>query len=161
MVHNPMPSPKVVITNHTPDGTSIIARQAPAVAVAINGTSFSGFHVSNQVPVNAIEPLPPSDVGPAAPRAPPEGLMFGSIDFPPGFSVPLHRTMSVDYGTIVSGEITLLMDSGEEAVLRAGDVYVQRGTSHGWVNKGPATCRMTFVAVSREQMPFGPSGEMI
>lgn len=63
--------------------------------------------------------------------------------------------MSVDYGTILEGEITLILDGGEETVLKAGDVYVQRGTNHSWVNRGTGVCRMTFVAVSRDEIVVG------
>lgn len=68
----------------------------------------------------------------------------------------MHRTSSVDYGTILHGEIALVLDGGEETVLKAGDVYVQRGTNHSWVNRGTCVCRMTFVAVSRDEIASLP-----
>lgn len=86
--------------------------------------------------------------------------MFGSVDFPPGSAIPLHRTMSVDYGTILEGEITLILDGGETATLRSGDVLVQRGTRHGWENRGTTVCRMTFIAVSRAEV-ITASGERL
>ena len=66
----------------------------------------------------------------------------------------------MDYGTIVEGEITLILENGEEKVLKAGDVLVQRGTCHAWENRGASVCRMTFVAVAREEI-FTPLGENI
>uniref|UniRef100_UPI0035C9F29D cupin domain-containing protein n=1 Tax=uncultured Sphingomonas sp. TaxID=158754 RepID=UPI0035C9F29D len=57
-----------------------------------------------------------------------------------------HRTRSIDYGIVIEGEITLLLDKGE-TIVRAGDVVVQRGTNHGWVNRGTKPCRVAFVLI--------------
>jgi hypothetical protein len=46
-----------------------------------------------------------------------------------------HRTATVDYIMIVSGELVLLLDEGE-ATLRAGDLLIQRNTNHAWENRG-------------------------
>ena len=58
----------------------------------------------------------------------------------------MHRTNSVDYAIIVSGEITMLLDDSE-VHLKAGDVVVQRGTNHAWSNQGTETCLIAFVLV--------------
>ena len=58
----------------------------------------------------------------------------------------LHRTESVDYGVVMEGEITLVLDQGE-VQLRAGSVVVQRGTNHAWANRSGKPCRMLFVLV--------------
>ena len=50
-------------------------------------------------------------------------------EFPPGVVSPVHRTQSVDYGIVLEGEVVLVLDA-DETTLRAGDVAVQRGTSH-------------------------------
>lgn len=60
-----------------------------------------------------------------------------------------HRTRSIDYGIVLSGEITLLLDIGETTV-RAGDIVVQRGTNHGWVNRSDQPCRIAFILVDGE-----------
>ena len=59
----------------------------------------------------------------------------------------MHRTESVDYGVVIAGELTLIVDDGEE-VLRPGSVVVQRGTNHAWANRSGHPCRMLFVLVS-------------
>ena len=60
----------------------------------------------------------------------------------------MHRTDSVDYGIILSGEIWMLMDEEEDDVLlRAGDVVVQRGTNHAWANRGTEPCTVMFVLI--------------
>lgn len=58
----------------------------------------------------------------------------------------MHRTETIDYGIVLEGEITLLMDEGE-TVVRTGDVVVQRGTSHGWANRSGRNCRIAFILV--------------
>ncbi|APH46031.1 hypothetical protein BMW26_14495 [Microbacterium sp. 1.5R] len=57
-----------------------------------------------------------------------------------------HRTDSLDYAVVLDGEITLLVDDGE-ATLRAGDVAVQRATSHSWSNRTDTTARVLFVLI--------------
>lgn len=62
----------------------------------------------------------------------------------PGRHPLMHRTESVDYGVVLSGEIVLLLD--DDAVpLRPGDVVIQRGTIHAWANRSDEICRMLFV----------------
>ena len=63
----------------------------------------------------------------------------------PGF----HKTSSVDYAIVLSGEIYALMDEGE-VLLKAGDVLVQRGTNHAWSNRTDAPAYLAFVLVDAE-----------
>jgi mannose-6-phosphate isomerase-like protein (cupin superfamily) len=58
----------------------------------------------------------------------------------------MHRTESVDYGVVIEGELTLVLDDSE-VLLRPGSVVVQRGTNHAWANRSGRTCRMLFVLV--------------
>ena len=58
----------------------------------------------------------------------------------------MHRTETIDYGIIIEGELTLIMDEGE-AVVRAGDIVVQRGTNHGWANRSGRNCRVAFILI--------------
>ncbi len=61
----------------------------------------------------------------------------------------MHRTETVDYGIVLEGEITLVMDIGE-TVVRAGDIVIQRGTNHGWANRSGQNCRIAFVLIDGE-----------
>ena len=62
----------------------------------------------------------------------------------------MHRTRSLDYGIVMSGEIDMLVDEGE-VHLKAGDVFVQQATNHAWVNRGKEPCRVAFILIdSRE-----------
>ncbi|HEY8521566.1 MAG TPA: cupin domain-containing protein [Gammaproteobacteria bacterium] len=58
----------------------------------------------------------------------------------------MHRTETIDYGIVLEGELTLIMDEGE-TVVRAGDIVIQRGTNHGWANRGKVPCRIVFVLI--------------
>ena len=98
---------------------------------------------------------------------PPRGTIFRVVDFPPeggarsreavlkemgvadhgGARHPgMHRTKSVDYAVVLEGEIDMLLDDSE-VHLEAGDVLVQQGTNHAWVNRGSAPCRIAFVLI--------------
>ena len=58
----------------------------------------------------------------------------------------MHRTASVDYAIVMSGEIDMLLDVGE-VHLQTGDIVVQQGTNHAWVNNSQAVCRIAFVLI--------------
>ena len=64
----------------------------------------------------------------------------------------MHRTESVDYGIVVEGEMTLVLDDSE-VLLRTGSVVIQRGTNHAWANRSGRPCRMLFVLVDGEFDP--------
>lgn len=58
----------------------------------------------------------------------------------------MHRTETVDYGIVLEGELTLILDEGE-TVCRTGDIIVQRGTNHGWANRSDSDCRIAFILI--------------
>lgn len=62
----------------------------------------------------------------------------------------MHRTKSLDYAIVLSGEIDMLLDDSELR-LSAGDVIVQQGTNHAWVNRGKETCRIAFVLIDAKE----------
>lgn len=64
----------------------------------------------------------------------------------------MHRTESVDYGVVIEGELTLVLDNSE-VQLKPGTVVVQRGTNHAWANRSGKPCRMLFVLVGGEYEP--------
>jgi quercetin dioxygenase-like cupin family protein len=84
---------------------------------------------------------------------PPRGSIFRVVDFPPAAADAdpmMHRTDSVDYGIVLEGEIDMILD-GAEIRLKAGDVLVQQGTVHGWVNRGKINCRVAFVLIGAKE----------
>ena len=78
-----------------------------------------------------------------------KGSVFRVIEFEPGVAPRNHRTDSIDYAVVMSGEIDMEMDD-TVVHLKAGDVLVQRGTIHNWVNKGTEPCMIAFVLISSD-----------
>jgi mannose-6-phosphate isomerase-like protein (cupin superfamily) len=56
----------------------------------------------------------------------------------------MHKTETVDYGIVLEGEITLVLDRGETTI-KAGDIVIQNGTNHAWANRSDKNCRMVFI----------------
>ncbi|KAF2841836.1 cupin domain-containing protein [Patellaria atrata CBS 101060] len=75
-----------------------------------------------------------------------EGTVLRHVDFPPSTTCVMHRTVSLDYGVVIEGEIEAILDSGETRILQRGDVCIQRGTMHAWRNTSEHDfCRMMFI----------------
>jgi mannose-6-phosphate isomerase-like protein (cupin superfamily) len=64
----------------------------------------------------------------------------------------MHRTESIDYGVVIEGELTLVLDDSE-VLLKQGSVVVQRGTNHAWANRSGKPCRMLFILVDGQYEP--------
>jgi ethanolamine utilization protein EutQ (cupin superfamily) len=58
----------------------------------------------------------------------------------------MHRTQTLDYGIVLEGELTLILD-GDETTVQAGDIIIQRGTNHAWANRTDKNCRVAFVLI--------------
>ena len=163
-----------VVTGHDETGKAIVLLDGPTpniFARESTGTLARLMWVTDATPADV------SGTADAAARKigippPPGGSVFRLVDFPPapdlaGTAVDLmaraiggsetgktrppshpymHRTRSIDYAIIVSGEIDMLLDDSE-VHLRQGDVVVQRGTNHAWVNRGREVCRIAFVLI--------------
>ena len=76
--------------------------------------------------------------------------MIRITEFAPGAPKFMHRTETVDYALLLSGECDLELDSGEVVHLKPGDVVVQRGTMHAWVNNGPAPAVFAFILIDAD-----------
>ncbi len=66
----------------------------------------------------------------------------------------MHRTETVDYCIILAGEIDMDMDDST-VHLKAGDVVIQRGTNHSWINRGSEPARIAFVLVDATPLGIG------
>lgn len=64
----------------------------------------------------------------------------------------MHRTESIDYGIVLDGEMTLVLDDSE-VPLAQGDVVIQRGTNHAWANRSGKMCRMLFILIDGAYEP--------
>jgi mannose-6-phosphate isomerase-like protein (cupin superfamily) len=63
----------------------------------------------------------------------------------------MHETGTIDYIIVLEGEVTLLLDE-DEVDLKPFDVVIQRGTNHGWINKGGATALLAAVLIDAEPL---------
>jgi mannose-6-phosphate isomerase-like protein (cupin superfamily) len=87
-------------------------------------------------------------------KLPPEMIMKG-VSHAPERGIPvkhpmMHRTRSLDYAVILSGEIDMMLDD-TSVHLKQGDVIVQQATNHGWVNHGTQPCRILFVLMDSKE----------
>jgi quercetin dioxygenase-like cupin family protein len=87
--------------------------------------------------------------------APPEnGSRFIVMEFAAGVVSEMHRTETIDYILMLDGEIEMDMDDST-VKLRAGDIMVQRGTNHAWVNRSKAPARMAIVLLDAKPLGIG------
>ena len=77
------------------------------------------------------------------------GITHGAEGRRPPRHPNMHWTRSVDYAIVLTGEIDMLLDD-TEVHLKAGDVLVQQGTNHAWVNRGTESCRIAFVLIDAQ-----------
>jgi mannose-6-phosphate isomerase-like protein (cupin superfamily) len=166
-----------LVTGHLPDGRSSVLMDgaAPNVKQRHAGNGSTLVWVTDETPAQ------PSSVDRAAREIgvppPRRGTIFRVAEFPPGvggevrdnesvlrdFGIgadvarghpprhpAIHRTRTVDYVVVLEGEIDLLLDE-REVRLKAGDVVVQQGPNHAWVNRGSTTCRLAMVFVDAEE----------
>ncbi len=83
------------------------------------------------------------------------GSVFRVVCYEPGVTPRNHRTDSIDYAVVMSGEIDMELDDGVVAHLKAGDLLIQRGTVHNWVNNGKDVCIIAFVLISGKPVVAG------
>jgi quercetin dioxygenase-like cupin family protein len=148
--------PRRVVTGHDRRGASVFADDGPVpvvrtapvpvVRTAPDGAYFYEIWGTSAMPapIDAAEPDP--TVGALTVPPSPNGTKIRINEFPPGVVSPVHRTQSVDYGIVLEGEVVLVLDA-DETTLRAGDVAVQRRTSHRWQNRTERTARMAFILI--------------
>jgi quercetin dioxygenase-like cupin family protein len=166
--------PRRVVTGHTPAGVSVVLSDGPVPVskeLPDDGVAFHEVWNTEGAParIAATEPSEPTERTLAVPP-PPHGTRIRVNEFAPGhldergLQSPVHRTASIDYGIVLEGEITLVLDDSE-VTLGAGDIVVQRGTDHAWANRGDVTARVVFVLVDGEldeslsrTLPGGGSG---
>jgi quercetin dioxygenase-like cupin family protein len=86
---------------------------------------------------------------------PPGGTRFTINDLPPGSPGVMHRTETLDYCIVLAGEVDMEMDKGVTVHLKAGDVVIQRGTNHSWINRGAEPARIAFVLIDAKPLGIG------
>jgi mannose-6-phosphate isomerase-like protein (cupin superfamily) len=107
----------------------------------------------NGTAIRVVE-FPPLDPAAEA-KMDPNFMMKVVGDHAPAKGLPvkhplMHRTRTVDYAVILSGEIDMMLDETTVHV-KAGDVVIQQATNHAWVNRGTQPCRILFVLMDSKQ----------
>lgn len=147
-----------VITGHDPSGLAKVLIDAPLANVKLGRAGSHVHHIWNtdRTPADIAVGEDIEDVGlrPHVTPPPKNGSRFVVIDYPPGNTGAMHRTETIDYIVVLSGEIEMEMDDST-VMLRAGDVMVQRGTYHAWWNRGTETARIAFVLIDAEPLGIG------
>lgn len=147
-----------VVTGHDDQGRAkvLIDETVKNVASQRPGALYSVIWSSEGFPVNNDGDADPS--GKKIGTTISDGTVFRIVSFGPGVAPRNHRTDSIDYAVVISGEIDMELDVGK-VHLKAGDVLVQRGTIHNWVNTGSEPCVIAFTLVSAKSVTAG--GKML
>jgi quercetin dioxygenase-like cupin family protein len=143
-----------VVTGHDDQGRAkvLIDETVKNVASQRPGALYSVIWSSEGFPVNNDGDADPS--GKKIGTTILDGTVFRIVSFGPGVASRNHRTDSIDYAVVMSGEIDMELDVGK-VHLKAGDVLVQRGTIHNWVNTGSEPCVIAFTLVSAKSVTAG------
>jgi quercetin dioxygenase-like cupin family protein len=136
-----------VVTGHDANGKAkvLIDEQVANTFSHRPGAEFSVIWSSDTLPANNDGDEDPS--GKTIGTTIPGGSVFRVVSFEPGVAPRNHRTDSIDYAVVISGEIDMVLD-GETVHLKAGDLLVQRGTVHDWINNGSVPCVIAFALIS-------------
>lgn len=163
-----------VVTGHDPTGKAVVVADGPSEDVLIIDAArvaIADIWKLSSVPtrIDAWEkrdPSAPMAIGPVV-----GGLNFRVLQFDPlpanavidaetvfadmgsadayvghARHPAMHRTDTVDFGIVISGSVTLLLDE-DDVALSAGDIVIQRGTNHAWENRGDEPCLMAVMVV--------------
>jgi quercetin dioxygenase-like cupin family protein len=158
MSRNP-PRIRRIVTGHDANGKTLVLRDSDATNHKYPDAKVSStlIWVTDAAPA---EFLGDEDAGDRIlGTAPPEGgTRFCVMEFEPGNAVHgLHRTDTVDYVICLAGAIDMDLDEGT-VTLCTGDIMVQRGTNHAWVNRGSAPARLAVVLIDGKPKRPGSIG---
>jgi hypothetical protein len=166
-----------VVTGHNKEGKSVIISDDPSPHVltlpGVEDFALTNLWVTDGSPADNAG-YADAAARPVVLEPPLGGTIFRIVEFPPDKSLGerfdrkaifdamnassamdldasrhpgMHKTATVDYAIVLSGEIYAVMDEGE-TLLRAGDTLVQRGTNHAWSNRSEMPCLVAFILVS-------------
>ncbi len=173
-----------IVTGHDTQGKAVALYDSPKASIqrTPGGNASTLLWVTGEAPVDMSASADRAETKVGVPP-PANGTIFRIVDFPPaqagGHAVDhhkmlqdmgidpatqgygrhafTHRTRSIDYALVLEGEIDMLMDDTEVHV-KAGDVLVQQGTNHAWVNNGTKPCRIAFILIDAKEPPAWKQG---
>jgi mannose-6-phosphate isomerase-like protein (cupin superfamily) len=181
-------STRRIVTGHDASGKAVALFDAavPAKQRSAGGNGMTLLWVTSEFPVDMTSSADRAHT-PVGVPPPANGTIFRIVDFAPvsggggGGGAPVdhhqilvsmgidpatqgyarhdntHRTRTIDYALVLEGEIDMLLDDTEVHV-KAGDVLVQQGTNHAWVNNGTKPCRIAFILIDAKTPPAWRQG---
>lgn len=167
-----------VVTGHDDGGKAVVLTDGVAGNTRVRafaGTTSTLLWVTDEAPADISGHDDPAARA-VATAPPPSGSIFRMVEFAPltpkmeavthedvarelgvahdpshhGRHPFEHRTKSIDYAIVLSGEIDMLLDDSE-VHLKAGDVLIQQGTNHTWLNHGKEPCRIAFILIDADR----------
>jgi len=178
-------STRRIVTGHDAQGKAVALFDAPIQAKqrSAGGNGMSMIWVTTEFPVDVAVSNDRAQTQVGVPP-PANGTIFRIVDFAPtptgGYGTVdhhqillamgidpatqgyarhenTHRTRTIDYAIVLEGEIDMLLDDSEVHV-KAGDVLVQQGTNHAWVNNSGKPCRIAFILIDSKTPPAWKQG---
>jgi len=147
-----------IITGHDGKNVAKVIREGPATNTKTprEGVASTLMWCTDAMPADIATGENVEDMGARIlGTAPPEnGSRFIVMEFGSGIASEMHRTETIDYIVMLAGEIDMDMDDST-VTLRAGDIMVQRGTNHAWVNRGKQTARLAIVLIDATPLGIG------
>lgn len=147
-----------IVTGHDAANVAKVILDGPATNAkqAGNGAVSTLIWSTDRTPADIAVGEDAEDMGAriVGTQPPAMGSRFAVIEFPPGAPTHMHRTESIDYVICISGRIDMEMDESI-VTMEAGDVMVQRGTNHAWVNRYDVPARVAFVLIDAEPLGIG------
>jgi quercetin dioxygenase-like cupin family protein len=154
---SPYPPVRRVITGHDADKVAkvIIDDHASNAKYPAPGMVSTMIWCTDSAPadisIGNVEDLGARVIGTPPP---PHGTRLAVLDFPPDVKPIMHRTETIDYVIVLSGELEMDMDDSN-VKLKAGDIVVQRGTNHAWANRSGKPARIAVVLVDAKPLGIG------
>ena len=148
MNENPFPPIRRIVTGHDANARAMIKSDEffPSEPIAIGGAEFALLWTTATVPADNNDETDgrTRDAGLTLNN----GSVIRIVDFLPGGTSPMHRTNSIDYGIILSGEIELELEDGVKTMAGPHTIIIQRGTNHKWRNPSHSEyARVAFVLI--------------
>ncbi len=155
MSHTPI---RRVITGHDGKNVAKVIHEGPAANTKTprQGVASTLMWCTDAMPADIAVGEKAEDMGARLLGTPPpeNGSRFIVMEFAPGVASEMHRTETIDYIVMLAGEIDMDMDE-TTVKLRAGDIIVQRGTNHAWINRGTEPARLAIVLLDAKPLGIG------
>ena len=148
-----------IVTGHDEDGKAIVQTDTimDNVEQLRSGNYNSLLWVNDTTPAEIEGDDDPAyrtmDIEP-----PEQGAIFRVLELTPGKDAYMHRTDTIDYAVVMSGECVMVLDDGAEVEMKAGDLLVQRATWHGWANRSDKPCQIAFILIGGKEPSNHVSG---